>query len=185
MTEPVRRQFGGEISLLPLPGIKVWSDDIPGLVRRRRRPVQGPFVLIGRDKGLALDVGAQTGQGYEPQLWPPHARPWQLWYFRQTPHRGEYLIISVASGLALDARRKTERGRHPLMWVPHGDEQQRWRLHPAADGAAFLIECVRTRHVLDVPPDAVTGTKPLMFDRHDGGNQMFLIMMPTGGKPAS
>ena len=89
MTEPVRKQFGGEISLLPLPGIKVWSDDIPGLVRRHRRPVQGPFVLIGRDKGLALDVGAQTGQGHEPQLLPLHARPWQLWYFRQTPHHGE------------------------------------------------------------------------------------------------
>jgi hypothetical protein len=104
---------------------------------------------------------------------------------RQIPHHGECLIISVANGLALDARRKTERGRHPLMWMPHGDEQQRWRLHPAADGAAFLIESVRTRRVLDVPPDAVAGAKPLMFGRHNGDNQMFLIMMPTGGRPTS
>jgi len=72
-----------------------------------------------------------------------------------------------------------------LIWVPHGDEQQRWRLHPAADGAAFLIESVRTRHVLDAPPDAANGTRPLMFDRHNGENQMFLIMMPSGGRPGS
>jgi Ricin-type beta-trefoil lectin domain-like len=112
-------------------------------------------VLIARKKGLALEVGAQTGQGYEPQLRPPHARPWLSW---QTPYRDEYLTISLANGLALDARRDLERGRHPLMWVPHGDGQQRWCLHPAADGAAYLIESVRTGHVLDAPPDAVHGT---------------------------
>src|SRR5215471_699706 len=100
MAEPFGRQIGGEISLLPLPGIKVWSDDIPGLIRRRRRPVQGPFVLICRRNGLALDTGAQAQRGYEPQLWSAHARPWQLWYFRRTAQQGEYLIISVANGLA-------------------------------------------------------------------------------------
>lgn len=63
MAEPFRRQIGGEISLLPLPGIKVWSDDILGLFRRHRRPVQGPFVLIGRHKGLALETEHRPNEG--------------------------------------------------------------------------------------------------------------------------
>ncbi len=126
-------------------------------------------MLICRQNGLALDTGAQVQRGYEPQLWPPHARPWQLWYFRRTAHRGEYLIISVANGLALDARTGTGRGRHPKIALPQDWKRRRWRLHPAADGAAFVIESGRTRHVLDAPKDA-PGTKPTLYDRHDGDN---------------
>src|SRR6266705_2750021 len=165
-----------------LPGISVTTDDVSVLFRRQRKPVRGPFVLIGRNKGLAIDTAFQAERGSQPILWPPHAYQHQLWYFRKTPYRDEYLIVSVANGLVLDAGTSSELRRNPVMWMPHGEEHQRWRLHRTPDGAAFVIESVRTRHVMDVPQDAEARTVPCLWERHDGENQQFLIMMPSGGR---
>jgi Ricin-type beta-trefoil lectin domain-like len=168
-----------------LPGISVTTDDVSVLFRRRRSPVRGPFVIIGRNKGLAIDTGNRTGRGSEPILWPPHAYQQQLWYFRKTPYKNEYLIMSVANGFALDARTGSKLGRNPLMWTPHLQEHQRWRLHHTPDGAAYFIESVRTRHFLDVPHDAVRRAQPALLERNDGESQQFLIMMPSGGRLGS
>lgn len=172
-------KIGGEIRL---PGIRIWSDDISGLFRRRRYPAPGPFVLICRHKGLAIDTGNRNQRGALPHLWPPHAYHHQLWYFKRTSHRDEYLIVSVANGLALDARGK-EKGRKVSMRPPQDDEEsQRWRLHPAADGAAWIVESALTRHVLDAPLEAASKDNIKLWDRHDGANQQFLVLMPSGGQ---
>lgn len=172
--------IGAEIRL---PGIlRVWSDDISGLLHRERRPVPGPFVLVCRHKGLAIDTGLNNQPGARPHLWSLHAYKHQLWYFRRASHRGEYLIVSIANGLALDARGK-ERGRKVTMRPPRDEESQRWRMHPAADGAAFVIESVLTRHVLDAPVEAERRANIQLWDRHDRTNQQFLTLMPSGGKP--
>jgi hypothetical protein len=70
-----------------LPGIlSLGTDDVGSLFRRRNR-ARGPFILIGRDSGLAVDTGLQDHRSAEPILWPAHAFVQQLWYFQRTNHR--------------------------------------------------------------------------------------------------
>jgi hypothetical protein len=165
------------------PGIlSVETDDVIGLFRPRRRSC-GPFLLIGRDRGLAIDTKFGRTEGDVPILWPAHALPHQLWYFHRTEHRGQYLIVSVANGLVLDARRSSEMRRQPVMWSRHGESHQRWRMRPTDDAAAFVVESVRTGHVLDIPSEAdpETRTPPVLWEMHGEMNQQFLIVTPSGG----
>ena len=161
--------------------ISVETDDVLGLFQRRRMS-RGPFLLIVRGRGLALDT-AFGMEGTEPILWPAHAQPHQLWYFHRTEYRDQFLVVSVANGLALDARWDSELGREPVMWSRHGQSHQRWRLHPTEDGAACFVESVRTGHVLDAPWEAgpETRTRPVLWDRNEGENQQFLIVTPSRG----
>lgn len=164
-------------------GIGVDSDDVSALFTRNRKS-HGPFLLIGRDRGLALDTGGRAADE-APLLWPPNAGPRQLWYFRKTKHRGEYLIVSIDNELVLDARESTETPREPVMWPEHSQSHQRWRLRPTDNAAAFFIESARTSHVLDIPwhAKADTETPPILFNRHGDVNQQFLIVTPSGAPP--
>jgi hypothetical protein len=163
--------------------INVDSKDVITLFTRHRRS-RGPFLLIGRDRGLALDTGGYAADD-APILWPPNAGPRQLWYFRQTRHPGQYLIVSIDNELVLDARTTTDTPRQPVMWSDNGESQQRWRLRPTEDAAAFVIESVHTGHVLDIPWEAGSekGTSPILFKKHGEVNQQFLIVTPSGASP--
>ena len=146
-----------------------------------QQPSRGPFLLIGRDRGLALDTGGLAAND-APILWPPNAGPRQLWYFRETKHREQYLIVSIDNELVLDARTSTETPRQPVMCSDMGEPRQRWRLRPTEDAAAFVIESAHTGHVLDIPWESGTekGTSPILFRRHGEVNQQFLIVTPSG-----
>ena len=164
------------------PGIlSVETDDVLGLFRRSRSS-RGPFLLIVRGRGLALDT-AFGAEGDNPILWPAHARPHQLWYFHKTDCEDQFLIVSVANGLALDAQPGRDTPRSAVMWSRHGQEHQRWRLRPTVDGAACFIESVHTGHVLDVPWEAgqETRTPAVLYEMHGGENQQFLIAAPSHG----
>lgn len=164
-------------------GIDVDVRDVSALFPRNRKS-RGPFLLIGRSRGLALDTGGRAADE-APLLWPPNAGARQLWYFRKTKHRGEYLIVSIDNELVLDAREGTETPREPVMWPEHSQSHQRWRLRPTDNAAAFFIESVRTSHVLDIPlyAKADTETSPILFNRHGDENQQFLIVTPSGAPP--
>ena len=165
------------------PGIvSVETDDVLRLFRRPRTS-RGPFLLIARARGLALDTAFRAEKG-NPILWPAHAMPHQLWYFHKTEHRDQFEILSVANGLALDAQRGDDIPRPTVMWSRHGQAQQRWRLRPTDDGAACFIESVRTGHVLDAPWEAgpETRTPPVMYEMHGGENQQFIVAAPSHGK---
>jgi len=161
--------------------ISVETDDVLGLFQRRRTS-RGPFLLIVRGRGLALDTAFRM-ENENPILWPAHALPHQLWYFQRTDHPDQYLIVSVSNGLALDAQTGREVPRQPVMWSRHGQSHQRWRLHPTDDGAACFVESVRTGHVLDVPWEAgqETETPPVLYEMNGGENQQFLIVTPSRG----
>ncbi|MFE8018221.1 RICIN domain-containing protein [Streptomyces antibioticus] len=169
---------------LGFPGVlSVGTDDIAGLFRRRPTS-NGPYILVGRDRaGLSLDTAYAQDEGHHPILWPAHAQPQQLWAFQQTRHSGELLIVSIANKLVLDAGSGRELRRHPWMSARTEKANQRWRLHPTQDGAAYVVESVLTGHVLDIPDEAgpETHTSPVLWHRHDGMNQQFLIVSPTGG----
>jgi hypothetical protein len=171
--------FPGILSI----NINVDSKDVIGLFSHHRRS-RGPFLLIGRDRGLALDTGGYAAND-APILWPPNAGSRQLWYFRQTRHRGQYLIVSIDNELVLDARTSAETPREPVMWSYNGEPQQRWRLRPTEDTAAFTIESVHTGHVLDIPWEGGVDrrTPPILFKKHGEVNQQFLIVTPSGASP--
>jgi Ricin-type beta-trefoil lectin domain-like len=161
--------------------IDVNASEVIALLMSNRKYC-GPFLLIGRDRGLALDTGGHAADD-APILWPPNAGPRQLWYFHRTEHREEYLIVSADNGLVLDARISTETPRDPVMWSRHGQSHQRWRLRPTEDAAAFFIESVNTGHVLDIPWEAGKDTPPILWKRHGEVNQQFLIVTPSDGPP--
>lgn len=164
------------------PGISgVDTDDIRALFRRRRSS-KGPFLLIGRDRGLALDSPAGEQEGGSPVLWPTHAQQRQLWYFHKTSRRGEYVVTSVANGLVLDAGWTTKAGRRPEMQPRTEEAHQRWRLNPV-DDVAFVFESVATGRVLDVPYDAAPTrpVPPILWPSHGGTSQQFLIVTPSSG----
>lgn len=163
-----------------LPGIALLKVEVPTPVRRQA-VLPGPFAIISRDSGLALDTAFKTHNLSEPIFWPAHAFPQQLWRFLATGAKNEYVIESVANGLVLDARTDQNEGRHPCMWPRHGEAIQCWRLHPTGDGAAYIIESVATGHVLDRPADAGPRSQPVLWGRHSEVNQQFLIVNPAGG----
>ncbi|GJF32414.1 hypothetical protein KNE206_51140 [Kitasatospora sp. NE20-6] len=167
-----------------IPGIftvELDRDDIAGLFRRRTWS-RGPFVLVGRDSGLALDT-AYRGSGGKPTLWTVHARPHQLWYFERTRRKGEFLIRSADNGLVLDARQGAELRRSPVMKPRDEYRNQHWRLHSTEDATGYIIESVNSGHVLDVPFEAGprTESSPVLWTRHGSMNQQFLVMTPSAG----
>lgn len=164
------------------PGIvSVETDDVLRLFQRRRAS-RGPFLLIARGKGLALDT-AFGAEGDNPILWPAHAMAHQLWYFHKTEHKDQFEILSVANGLALDAQIGRDIPRPVVMWSRHGQTHQRWRLRPTDDGAACFLESVRTGHVLDSPWEAgqETRTPAVLYEMHGGENQQFVVAVPSRG----
>lgn len=180
----MEEQIGCKIGIkVGFPGIFVVETDDLGSFFRRRRTSKGPFLIIGRERGgLAIDTAFRQSGGHAI-LWPAHALPHQLWYFRRTQYDGEYLIASVDNGTVLDAGAGSEMGRPLVMWSQHGAPHQRWRLLPTDDRTAYVIESVATGHVLDIPPDAgpETKTTPVLWEPHWGTNQQFLVVTPSGG----
>lgn len=161
--------------------VTIETDDIFGFFKRRRAS-SGPFLLVVRGRGLALDTGFGA-EDDNPILWPAHAMPHQLWYFHKTDYNDQFLIMSVANELALDAQRGTGTPRPTVMWSRHGQAHQRWRLRPTDDGAACFIESVRTGHVLDAPWEAgqETRTPAVLYELHGGENQQWIIAAPSHG----
>jgi hypothetical protein len=91
-----------------LPGISIGTDDIGGVFGARTE--RGPFLIISRACGMALDTGGENDDGSIATVFPVAASRRQLWYLRPSGHAGEVLITSADNGLALDATRPGGRG---------------------------------------------------------------------------
>jgi hypothetical protein len=176
---PQIRKTGLKVGLAGI--VTLETDDIFGFFKRRRAS-SGPFLLIARGRGLALDT-AFGAEDDNPILWSAHAMPHQLWYFHKTDYSDQFLIMSVANELALDAQRGTDTPRPTIMWSRHEQAHQRWRLRPTDDGAACFIESVRTGHVLDAPWEAgqETHTPAVLYEMHGGENQQWVVAAPSHG----
>src|ERR1039458_6676011 len=114
----------------------------------------GPYLIISRACGLALDTGNQSEPGNWTILWSPHAERQQLWYLRPTGVIGEFAVVSADNGLALDATRETIGDIHPVMSEVKDEVWQRWRLEDAPDGAAYLLQSAHSRRFMTVNHDA-------------------------------
>jgi hypothetical protein len=63
----------------------------------------GPFVLVNRACGPALDAGANVDGGWHVKVQPCTWSRQQLWYLRPTGVKGEVHIESADNGMVLDA----------------------------------------------------------------------------------
>jgi hypothetical protein len=186
-------RYGGEVATsaqgpkrvtLGVPGfvsVELDRNDLAHLFRRRTWS-RGPFILVGRDSGLAVDTAFRESGG-KPILWPAHALSQQLWYFDRTQHKDQFRIRSAANDLFLDARQGAELRRSPVMRPRNERRNQHWRIHTTEDTIGFIIESVNSGHVLDVPEEAgpQTRTPLVLWTRHGSMNQQFLIMTPSAG----
>lgn len=168
---------------LRFPGITVGVEGISlPIGRKRKNTPAGPFVIIARDCGLALDTARSTRAGDKPHLWPPHADRHQLWYLHPSGVPGELLIVSVANGLALDSTTNSERPEL-VMWQTNAEPWQRWRLHQSPDGAAFSVEAVHNRRFLTAGEEFERGWRPWFDDHHSTWAQQWIFALPHGGNP--
>lgn len=163
---------------LKLPGISIGTDDVGALFKRG--PDAGPFLIVSRCCGLALDTAFGTNNGSLPILWSPHGFRQQFWYLRPSGHKHQTLIVSQESGLALESTRDATDGASPLLWEPHGEAWQRWALRPSPDGVGYVIESVLNGRVLTASEDAQCEWRPWFADRHGDWTQQWLFVMPHG-----
>lgn len=160
-----------------LPGISIGTDDIGGVFGSRTE--RGPFLIISRGCGMALDTGERNDDGSPATVDTTDAGRRQLWYLRPTGHPGEVLIVSADNGLALDGTRPEDNGK-PLLWEPHGEPWQRWTLTPCPDGAAFYVGCVAHDRVLVMDDGAEPGWQPWLEDRRGLESHQWMFVVPHG-----
>jgi hypothetical protein len=171
------------LGALGFPGISVGVEDIVLPARRKKkRDPAGPFMIIARDCGLALDTARGNQSGNRPHLWPPHADRHQLWFLHPSGVAGEVLIVSAANGLALDSTTDSHKPEL-LMWESHAEPWQRWRLKKSPDGAAFEVQAVHSQWFLTASDAAEREWRPWFEDRSYTWAQQWIFALPHGGDP--
>ncbi|MGW4803886.1 RICIN domain-containing protein [Kitasatospora sp. NPDC004272] len=173
---PGERRVSAEIGI---PFLKIGTDDVGSLFRRRARKPLGPFLVVSVSSGLALDTALRSTHDSHPHLWPVHGRPHQLWLLRPTDRAGEHHLVSVANNLLLDGGGVPD--AEPVrMRDRHGADAawQRWRVVPVNGGRAHRIENVGTGLALDCPHAAEARTPATLRPTHGGENQTWLLAAP-------
>ncbi len=157
--------------------ITIGTDDIGGHFGSKKE--RGPFLVISRACGMALDTADRNEDGAIATVHPTNAARRQLWYLRPSGHAGEVLIISADNGMALDAGRPSDEVK-PLLWEPHGADWQRWTLTPSPDGAAYYIGSVGHGRTLVMNQDAEPNWQPWLEDREGIKAHQWMLAVPHG-----
>lgn len=145
--------------------------------RWRRAARRGPYLIVDRFKGLALDSNHRYAPGSEPIMWPPNGGVQQRWQVDRVHGTREYTITSVETGLRLDAGEQFDLSRHPMMSPPRDVAHQRWGFVPSPETVGCLIVSSHSTHVLDFPQQADRGEPPHLYARHNGLHQQFLLLL--------
>ncbi|MCD0446329.1 RICIN domain-containing protein [Glycomyces sp. A-F 0318] len=162
--------------------------DVPNIAGyaalRKDAPIAGPFLLIERSHGLALETDARAQPFWKPWLATVHGGLGQQWGFRRPKLKvEEFTILSAVNGMALDATVEADNGSPLVLWESHGGPCQRWEVLPVPDGIGWMIATVHgDRRVLDVGEAAAPGQNLWMYDRRGMAHQQFLIV-PVGRAP--
>lgn len=146
----------------------------------KRQQYAGPFLIVERYSGLALETDHRAVRGWQPFLGGLHGGMGQRWVMeRLTEHKGEVSIRSELNGLALDSTWDYNNGAPLLLWDSHGQDDQRWRLRPTPDKTGWYIESAKDERIIDVGENPEKGGHPWMYDDHGLAWQQFLIL-PVG-----
>lgn len=169
--------MSARVTLWPLQVQYRKTVDPPSRQWRRR----GPFLILGRENGLALDTGVRHSPGSAPIMWSLNGLVHQQWYFRPVKNYwAEYLIESVEHQLVLDAGRSQEPSQPPTMQPRTGESQQRWKLSRTEDKAGFVLRSVLTHQALDFPIDLPPGEHPHLYPCHGELHQQFILADVSG-----
>lgn len=163
---------------LPLPLLDVSTGAVDvRLGRRKASDAAGPFLIIARACGLALDTALRSTAG-EPHLWETHGLPQQLWALKPTGVAGQVYIVSVANGLVLDSGPDSA---DPALWMwdQHGKPWQHWQLEKTPDGVGCLIQAPHSGRYLAAHEKTVHEWKPWFEDRDPTSlAQQWLLTQP-------
>ncbi|SEF37484.1 hypothetical protein SAMN05421837_11444 [Amycolatopsis pretoriensis] len=140
----------------------------------------GPFLLVNRACGFALDTPIGTEPGGDVTVWTPHGQRHQLWRLEAGGKKDEVLIVSMANGLVLDATFEVSGDVHPVTSENTGEPRQRWRLEDSPDGNGYLIQSVHSCRYLTIGHDAARGWGPWFEDRHSRSSQQWMLLLPQG-----
>lgn len=132
-----------------LPGLTVTADKVELKVPRRRSKQSGPFLMVSRASGLAVDTARAREPGHLAVGWPVHGLRHQLWYLVPAGRRDEVVVKSADTGLVLEAQRSPN-DPHVAMEEASGEPWQRWLLRPTPDGIGYSIQSVHTRLYLAI-----------------------------------
>lgn len=168
-----------------LPNFSVEVKDIHLNFPGRDAKGAGPFVLVNRACGLALDAGANVDGGWHVKVQLCTWSRQQLWYLRPTGVKGEVHIESADNGMVLDATQPLHGDIHPVQWRLHREPWQRWQLAESPDGSAYYIATVHGggQRFLTLNRDAVPDWSPWFQDRGELRGQQWVIAQPFGRPP--
>jgi hypothetical protein len=145
----------------------------------RSADVAGPFLIIERQNGLALEANAKQQNGWRPWLAPLHGNVDQMWVLKKSAQKDEVLIASVSSQLVLDSTWEYSDGAPLVLYESHGAENQRWRMRPTSDQLGWYLSNVKDDRVLDVGENPESWTKPWLWEYRGHRWQQFLLL-PIG-----
>jgi hypothetical protein len=146
-----------------LPNLVVNANDISlNFSRRKHGGGQGPFLIISRACGYALDVGFSPGPG--------------------SGKAGEVVLASAASGLVLAAlpTRKSRDDWPVLVEAEKYSKWQRWHLEPSPDSAGHLLRLSGSALCLTMSADAKREWRPWLSPRDPQRSQQWMIVQPYG-----
>ena len=144
-----------------------------------KRSVAGPFVIVERLEGHALETNQRAVNGWQPWLGRLHGGFGQQWQLNRSAHNAEVVITSVANGLALDSTWDEVDEAPLLLWERHNESNQRWSLRRTPDNLAWTVHSAYDGRVLDVGRTPQSGDKPHMWTYHGQRQQQFLLL-PIG-----
>lgn len=162
---------------LRLPFLSIRANNVRTRLWPRLRSA-GPFMIIARSNGLALEAPTDTGGGSHPATARPSGKTQQLWHFSPTGEARHVRITSAISGLVLDAGQSSDWNYSPELWPWQGKRWQIWSATPSPDGRAQFLRSYENGLVLDCPKDD-EGTWPTIHGSHGRENQQWIIALPV------
>lgn len=162
---------------LNLFGMYVEVSDVLSYFGRRDNSV-GPFAIVERLTGKALETTDDATNGWQPWLGSLDGNPGQRWTLERSPVKGEILIRSGLNGLALDCGTASENHVPVILWDPHGEAHQRWRLRRTPNSLAWFIASAKDDRVIDMGrmEDRGEDLHPWVWDYHGAKWQQFLVL---------
>ena len=170
---------------LGLPLLRIGVADIK-LTRGRRRSGAkgvGPFLIVSRQCGLALDTAYGMENGSPVWMWAVHGKLQQFWSLRPAGKDGEFSVRAEMGGLALDATTDERGADAPFLWTPHGAPWQRWRLSDTPDGVGLFIQSVYSGAYLTMNAAGENGWIPWLstgLDDRDSMDKQWLLVRVYG-----
>ena len=125
--------------------IKFEVEDIQYYFGKKTNNVAGPFLIIERLHGLAIETNEKATAGCQPSLNYIHGGKKQQWLLRKDLECQEEMhIISVANGMAFDKTTDSKDHAPLLLWENHNGVWQRWRIKELLNNKSNYFHCFRS-----------------------------------------